>query len=490
MKRLKFTLFLKRNRVIIFILFLAAFLRFYRIEEKASFLGEQGRDLLVAKDILFLEKLTLLGPSTSLSPNIHFGPFYHYFNAFWLGIFKLDPLGPAVGFGVLSLLACLFLYQTAKNFGFKKAGLLASLLFAISPLMIRYGQSMFNSYFLVSLTTFSLWGISKFWLKKQRPWLILAGFFSGLAIQANFLAYGLYFAAIFLFIFWKKNWWKNIFWFTGGILLGILPYLIFEVRHAFFNTKGFTDWLTQSGGNNVSHNFWLSLPETFFKSFAYSLGNQNNFLTTILLALTIFFFIFFLRQKKKDDFFKIIWLFCLVNLFFIRFYSGELLDHYLGVVFPFIFLWFGYLFGKLISFKSKRDVFFLILFIILFIAQLSQFRFNLSNGLGMPKSWNMKATKESAKIIAKDASGNFNVANLLDGDTRAYAYRYLISLSGKKPLGVEDYPRSEVLYVISRIEEKEILDYPVWEIYSLGQTKVEEVWSVKDDVKIFKLVKK
>jgi 4-amino-4-deoxy-L-arabinose transferase-like glycosyltransferase len=489
MRKSKITRFFKKNGLIIFILLLAAFLRFYHLEDKTTFLGEQGRDLLVAKEILLLKKFTLLGPSTSLSPDIHFGPFYHYFNAFWLGIFRFNPLGPAVGFGFLSLLACLFLYKTAKNFGFRKAGLWASLLFAVSPLMVGYGQSMFNSYFLVSFTVFSLWAISKFWLKKKSPWLILAGFFSGLAIQSNFLAYGLLFATFFLLVILKKNWLKNIFHFLSGIFFGVLPYLAFEIRHNFFNIKGFISWLGQSAGGDPRQNFWLSLPQAFFKSLFYPLGNQNHFLTWGLLLLTIFFLIS-LRKKKKDNLFKVIWIYWLVNIFLIRIYRGELLDHYLGSIFPFVFLWFGYFFQKMISLKSKKGILFLILFIILLTSQLSQFRFNLPRGWGATEVWNMKATKESAKIIAKDAEGNFNIANLLDGDTRAYAYRYLVGLSGKEPLGVEQYPQSESLYVLTRVEEKKVLDYPVWEIYSFEPKRIEKSWSVKDNVKIFKLIKK
>jgi len=490
MRKLKFLSFLKKNGIIIFILLLTAFLRFYQIEEKTSFLGEQGRDLLIAKDILSLKKLTLLGPPTSLSSNIHFGPLYHYFNALWLGIFKLNPLGPAIGFGFLNLLACGFLYLTAKNFGFKRAGILASLLFATSPLMIAYGQSTFNSYLLVPLTIFSLWAISKFWQKRQRPWLFLAGFFAGVAIKANFLSYGLFFSVFFLIVLLKKNWLKKIkkiFWFIGGNLLGIMPYLIFELRHAFFNTKGFIAWL-QTASVNEQQNFLQTLPDGFFKSFYYSLGNQNNFLTIVLLILSLSFFIFFLCQKKKDDFFYIIWLFWLVNIFLIRVYQGELLNHYLGVTYPFVFLWFGYLFNKLISFR--RGLIFFMGFVFLIVIQLGQFEFKAKTGLGMPSGWTMKTTKQSAKIIAEDTSGRFNIANLLDGDTRAYAYRYLISLSGKEPLGVEEYPQTETLYVITRVDEKEVLSYPVWEIYSLGQLRIEKSWLVKDNIKIFKLVKK
>ena len=472
----------------VFILSLAAFLRFYQIEEKASFLGEQGRDLIIAKDILFLEKLTLLGPPTSLSDSIHFGPFYHYFNAFWLAVFKLNPLGPAIGFGVLSLLACLFLYLTAKNFGFKKAGILASLLFAVSPLMVSYGQSMFNSYFLVSFTVFCLWAISKFWQTKKCSWLFLTGFFAGIAVQANFLSYGLPVAVlIFLLIFFRKDLFKNITSFISGIFVGILPYLIFELKHDFFNIRGFIDWLARPGLKESTTIFGLNLPQIFFKTLYFPIGSQNNFLTAILLALTLGFFVFFLSKKKKDDFFKIIWLFWLVNIVLVGFYKGEMLDHYLGAIYPFVFLWFGYLLAKLIS--LKKNIFFFLILAFLLFTQFSSFKFKADNGWGMPLGWNMKETKKSAKIIADNADGNFNVANLLDGDTRGHAYRYLLEIHGKKPLGVEDYPQTDVLYVITRVEQDQVLDYPVWEVESLLPARVEQDWLIKDQVKIFKLVR-
>ncbi|MCX6724495.1 MAG: glycosyltransferase family 39 protein, partial [Candidatus Shapirobacteria bacterium] len=408
--------------------------------------------------------------------------------AFWLVVFKLNPLGPAIGFGFLSLLSCILLYLTAKNFGFKKAGIFASLLFAVSPLMINYGQTMFNSYFLVSFTIFSFWAISEFWLKKQHAWLFLAGIFAGIAVQANFLSYGFLLAMFIFLAVFKKKFLKNLLYFFGGVFLAILPYLTFEVRHSFFNLKGFLSLATQSELVAKNFNFWLSIPAVFYKTIYYPLGNQNNFLTIILLILSLVFLIFFLCQKKKDDFLKIIFLFWFFTAMGVRFYRGGLLDHYLGVIYPFVFLWFGYLFEKLISFKKR--IFFYFCFIVLIIFQLSSFRFKVDNGFGMPSGWNMKATKKAAKIIAEDASGKFNVANLLDGDTRGYAYRYLLSLSGKEPLGVESYPESDILYVITKVSEKEVFSYPVWEIYSFVPTKIEKSWTIKDNVKIFKLVKK
>jgi hypothetical protein len=214
------------------------------------------------------------------------------------------------------------------------------------------------------------------------------------------------------------------------------------------------------------------------------MGNQNNFLTAALLILTLFMFVFFFLQKKKDDLFKIICLFWLINIILVGVYKGEMLDHYLGAIFPFVFLFFGYFLAKIISYK--KGIFAFIIFAFLFIIQLNA----LKNGWGVSQNWDMKDTKKAAKIIAEDASGKFNVANLLDGDTRGYAYRYLLSASGKEPLGVEFYPEAESLYVITKVSDKEVFSYPVWEIYSFVPTKIEKAWTVKDNIKVFKLIKK
>ena len=481
----KLKIFLKNHCLIIIILVFGAFLRFFNIEAKASFLGEQGRDLLIAREILVLKKLTLLGPPTSLSPNIHFGPFYHYFNAFWLWVFKFNPLGPAVGFGFLNLLACLSLYLIGLNWKQKVTGLASALLFAVSPLMIQYSQSMFNSYFLVSFSLFSFLSFSIFLNKQRWFWLFLSGFFAGLALQANFLAYGLVVSFLIGIALQKTKFWSRFFYFIVGFLLAVFPYLLFEVRHQFFNTHGFFLWLREGGGSGFSLPAFLkNLFVSFGQLFYFTLANQNLMITVLLIAFLVFLVRFL---GKKDRFLNLILLFLIVGLILARIYPGKMLDHYLGAVFPFIFLFFGWFFQKSLKLKFKFVILPIFIFIVLF--NLTAYRFTINSGYGMPKGWNMKETKKSAKIIADNAKPGFNIANLLDGDTRAYAYRYLVEIEGKKPLGVEQYPQSQILYVITRVNQDQVLDYPVWEIYSFLPAKIEKSWPIKEDIKIFKLIK-
>src|SRR3990167_6859006 len=81
--------------LLILILLVAATTRFYRIREYITFLGDEGRDVLVVKRMLIDHKFTLLGPITSVG-SLYMGPVYYYLMIPFLWIFNFDPLGPAV----------------------------------------------------------------------------------------------------------------------------------------------------------------------------------------------------------------------------------------------------------------------------------------------------------------------------------------------------------------------------------------------------------
>src|SRR5690348_469854 len=90
--------FKKQNKLalilLVGILFLAAFLRLYRISDYMTFLGDEGRDVLVAKGILE-GHFTLLGPRSSAG-DFFMGPAYYYMITPFLWLFQYDPVGPAV----------------------------------------------------------------------------------------------------------------------------------------------------------------------------------------------------------------------------------------------------------------------------------------------------------------------------------------------------------------------------------------------------------
>jgi len=109
----------------------------------------------------------------------------------------------------------------------------------------------------------------------------------------------------------------------------------------------------------------------------------------------------------------------------------------------------------------------------------------------MPVGWNLPGIRQTVAYIAADnPQGRFGVAAMLDGDTRAMPYRYLLEAKYSKiPLGVEEYPLSQTLYVITRESAEKIITNPVWEISSIQPTKVTQTWKLQNEVLLHKLEK-
>src|SRR4051812_42834027 len=91
----------KLTLAVLGILLVAAFLRLYRIADYMTFLGDEGRDVLVAKGILE-GHLVFLGPRASAG-DFFLGPIYYYMMAPFLWLFHYDPVGPAVMVALLSV---------------------------------------------------------------------------------------------------------------------------------------------------------------------------------------------------------------------------------------------------------------------------------------------------------------------------------------------------------------------------------------------------
>lgn len=477
--------YIRYNLLVIFIVLAGAFFRLFKISSFTTFLGEQGRDMIIAKNILG-GMLTLLGPPTSIS-DVHFGPFYHYFNAFFLYFFKFDPIGPAVGFALISILSIFLLFQIGKNLRNKVAGLISALLFAVSPLMVEYGRSMFNSYFITSFTIFSLWALSCYLKNRKIFWIFLSGLLAGISVQANFLSVGI-FLGLLIFLFFERVDFKRKTFLIFGFFFGIFPYLLFEIRHKFFNINAFFSLFKEGKavGGSV-FDYPLKLASNYFKSINFLIGGNFFPISFAVLILVLFSFFYLARLKRKNVLVKTVFLFTFSELIVVSLYPGEMLEHYLGAIYPFLFILLGLFFQEV--FKTEFKNIFILLFVILIFFNLMSIDFWRNSGYGMPKNWKMNDVKKAGKIIAQDADKNFNVAAILDGDTRAYPYRYIIETEGEKPLTVEDYPRAEILYVVAKGDGEFVLTYPVWEIYSFLPARIEKQWPVTAEVSVFKLKK-
>jgi hypothetical protein len=101
---------------------------------------------------------------------------------------------------------------------------------------------------------------------------------------------------------------------------------------------------------------------------------------------------------------------------------------------------------------------------------------NLNN-----EKWNLKLAQAVATTIIKQNPRDYNVVNLLTGDTQAHAVRYLLIIQGVKPNSIENYPDSQQLYVISTRDKSLLAEDNPWEIYSFEGILLEEWFFGEDD---------
>lgn len=114
---------------------------------------------------------------------------------------------------------------------------------------------------------------------------------------------------------------------------------------------------------------------------------------------------------------------------------------------------------------------------------------NNNHGYNMPAGWTMEKINLTGKIISNDSysHGNFNVASLLDGGTRAYPIRYTTIMNGRNPDGVENYPASNFLYVVSSSNQEELYKNKTWEIESLNPFTIGKKWYLGDNIYLYRL---
>src|SRR3990167_720587 len=118
--------------ILILILIIASFYRFYKIMDYMTFLGDEGRDVLIVYKILH-GNLTLLGPTASVG-GFFLGPIYYYFMAPFLWLFNYNPVGPAIMVALFGIATVWLIYKVGKEFFGPSAGVIAAGFFCNFPL--------------------------------------------------------------------------------------------------------------------------------------------------------------------------------------------------------------------------------------------------------------------------------------------------------------------------------------------------------------------
>lgn len=480
----RFLFYSRYGLLLLLILLTAGFFRFYNLKAGMSYLGDEGRDMIIAREIITLKHWPLVGPPTSIG-NLYLGPAYFYLVAPFLGLFNFEPLGPAVFIALLSILTVLLLYLiTDQFFSSKAGGLVAAASFAFSPLAVTFGRWPWNPNvmpFFASLLIYSIWQVLE---KKRLVWWPAVGLSLALVLQSHYLGLAGGFI-LFLALLIKKPKLKQkkyLFSAMAIFLLLMSPLLIFDLRHNFLNTKGFISIVQERGSGGFSLFDPISrsrdrLRQVFGEFTGFGERSLINNLLLVFLAITWFIW----EKKKKRWWLAGLWL--LGGVLFLGLYQGPFYQHYLEFIFPAVSL----VLGGIVAFLWRKQAgkWLTMGLVLSLLAVFVNKDFRIISKQNIP---GVETTKEIVKFInQKSGNQDFNFS-LLATNNYDSAYRYFFEL-WKMP-AVYNEVTKQLFVVCEGNEVCQPEGNPKWEIAVFDAAydgKIEKVdeWQFYDYFKIY-----
>lgn len=492
MKFLKKIIVSRETLLLIVLVAVGGFLRLYRLEELMTYLGDEGRDMLILMDILEGRNFPLIGPPTSVG-ELYLGPIYYYFIAPFAWLFRMNPIGPAVFVAILGALTIPLIYLVMKNFFNSSSALFSALLYTISPLIVKFSRSSWNPNpmpFFCLLLILALF----YWQKlKKGKFLYLAVICFGIMLQLHYLVVLL--APFLVFVIYRlgkgrRN--KKTYLYSLLIFFLLLsPLLLFDLKHGFVNTKGIFNIFKGRSEEGFSLFDLLSRGKDRIRQlFSLFLGFSERETKNNLLVISVAMLSLFGWRKQKKITKLVIYGWFVWGVLAIGLYRQSVYPHYLGFLFPFPAILIGESLNQLFSKGKLAKVLSLgLLFWLLIIMSRESWRY-----LSQPPTLNIKLVRSIAELVKKESKGKqFNFALLAKNNYDA-SYRYFFKLWHIP--AVYQTEVAQQLFVVC--EDEEVCQpegNPKWEIALFdaaygGKIKREGEWQPDPLIKVFKFVPK
>lgn len=342
-----FTNLNKYHLITSLVLLLGLFLRAYKLNEHMRFIGDQGWFYLSARDMLLTGKIPLVG-ITSSHVWLHQGPYWTYIVAFIFYLFNFNPIIPGYFTALVGAITIFLIYKIFKEMFSKNMALIASFLYATSPLIVSSDRFAYHTTLISFFSLIFIYTVYK-WVKGDNKYFIFSLILIGILYNfelATFSLGGLLIVFLAFGLFKRKRWTvdlldsKTILFSFLGLAITMLPILVYDFKTGFLQTLGFLLWIL------------YKMVRTFLNSSDTVLGNNtkilhflldryrlltfaSSFLLSILFLFSSFVFFLYLLKKEKSVSLFVIAVSTVIILFGFIANKTES-DAYLPVFFPII----------------------------------------------------------------------------------------------------------------------------------------------------------
>lgn len=416
---------LKRHRLLILVLLIISvgfYLRFWHFERAIPFSWDQGRDAFAVRDLLN-GKLPLRGPRTGVG-DFYLGPAYYYLLAPFYLISNLDPDGANYFNMVVNVLTFIVIYWVTKRVFSKKIALLALFFYAFSRHAIASSMVPWNVSLVPGLVILILFCLFQL-LNGKYKYLVaiasLAGFFFHIHFTAVFLPLIILPYLVLAFFRNKVEVFKWSLISLPFFLVWFVPTVVESLMNYNDNYYRFLTFLKTFAMGFHFQFMVYRLPDSLIQ-FAALLNNKAieslKYVIPLVFAIVVIF-----REKKRDTqvFLLLLLMWFLVPLFGFTLFKGHVTDYYYLINFPIAIIIISYLIEKVINLKV------LVINVLVFGLLAVYFFTNTSSFWNKPISGGLYKQK-------------FDVLGLIDGGEKVpylegdmKSYLYTIWFFDKKP---------------------------------------------------------
>lgn len=488
----------KTKCLVLFIFFLAVFARFYRLPETMQFLGDQGRDALTVQRMLLEHHPALIGPVTSVG-NMYLGPFYYYFMLFPLMLTYPDPTGPAYAVALVGVVTVVLVYYLGRKLIGEKGAIIASLLYAISPLILSFSRFSWNPNIVPFFSLLFFWHLYQAVKGRDRAWVFLGLWFS-ILLQLHYLTLILGGVAG---VFWiyllitqirahrlRKSFVLSTFASFLIVLISLIPLVAFDFRHNFTNLKAFLAFFSSSTGGHftTATSLWgrfVSNLDIFIRGFinlfTWMVTPSLRFLGSGLLLVGLFFLA--TKRRKAYPGIALLLVSLLLSALGLSLYKGTLYDYYFAFLWPLVALALGALLSLLWEYRVTK-LLVVGLMAVMFWRAWQYFPGTVDLG------YNIFMMRRTAEAIQTHLAPGETYDILVFTDTNDYQgmnYRYFLNTSSNKPATEEQIQEFKTLFILDEQNHANPVDGPQYKIAMWPNRKVVDHFDIPGGPRVFEL---
>lgn len=434
----------KISLLILLTLLISLFLRTVNLSISMPFIGDQGWFYISARDLLINGDIPLVG-ITSSHTWLHQGPLWTYFLAVALFIGKFNPLSGGIITAIFGVISTYVIYRFGKEIFSQETGIVAALLYSVSPLVIFFERMPFDPSVIPFFTICYFYCIYK-WINGKIKYFPFILFLIAILYNLELATFSLVIPFILLFLLGliKKERFvyqaldKNVLVKSVILfLIPMIPVLVYDISNGFKQTLVFLIWVIykpfsfifKTNVANPSTDF-LDILNFLFINFQKLIFNVNFEVSAIIFLLSLLVLTYKMKKDGKSLFnsYFLLFIFLFISILGIIINKTPS-DAYLPILFPFVILTVSIFFAFFLRIKFLRKIILTVLLVIL----ITNFIFSYKNTFKPDYKNRLKVVD---KIIVLSKGQEYNLIGEGNGsqfESFTMNYEYLLWWKGTPP---------------------------------------------------------